>query len=157
MKQFVSVEAKFDTDGNLLPLIIFWEDGRKFEIDKITDVRFAPSLKAGGVGHIVNGQCLFGRKNMAGEVQFMPMNLSEYPHNLDGMLQFVAHYCLFITTMVAPEAIVVCCPYILNKDDVINAMSTYLPTEFIPDIILVDDLSEYMLTGLHQLCTQKGN
>lgn len=50
MKQFVSVEAKFDTDGNLLPLIIFWEDGRKFEIDKITDVRFAPSLKSGGVG-----------------------------------------------------------------------------------------------------------
>lgn len=50
MKQFVSVEAKFDTDGNLLPICIFWEDGRKFEIDKITDVRFAPSLKAGGAG-----------------------------------------------------------------------------------------------------------
>lgn len=50
MKQFVSVEAKFDTDGNLLPLCICWEDGRKFEIDRITDIRYAASLKAGGTG-----------------------------------------------------------------------------------------------------------
>lgn len=50
MKQYVSVEARFDEDGNLLPLRICWEDGRRFEIDKITDVRFAPSLKSGGVG-----------------------------------------------------------------------------------------------------------
>ena len=85
----------------------------------------------------------------------MPMNLSEYKRNLDGMLQFVTHYCLFITTMVAPEAIVVCCPYILNKDDIVNAMSTYLPTYLIPDIILEDDLSEYMLTGLHYLSSKK--
>ena len=50
MKQFVSVEAKFDTVGNLLPLCICWEDGRKFEIDRITDIRYAASLKAGGAG-----------------------------------------------------------------------------------------------------------
>ncbi|MDD5796102.1 MAG: hypothetical protein PUD24_04125 [Oscillospiraceae bacterium] len=50
MKQFVSVEAKFDTDGNLLPLCICWEDGRKFEIDRITDIRYAASLKSGGTG-----------------------------------------------------------------------------------------------------------
>ena len=111
-------------------------------------------LQAGGVGHIVNGECLFGRNNMAGEIQFMPANLSEYERNLDGMLQFVAHYCLYITTMVAPEAIVVACPYILDKDNIINAMSTYLPTEFIPDIILVDDLSHYMHIGLHHLCNK---
>ena len=50
MKEYVSVTAKFDRDGSLLPLIINWEDGRKFEIDKITDIRFASSLKSGGVG-----------------------------------------------------------------------------------------------------------
>ena len=48
MKEYVSVTAKFDQDGSLLPLIINWEDGRKFEIDKITDIRFASSLKSGG-------------------------------------------------------------------------------------------------------------
>ena len=111
-------------------------------------------LKAGGVGHIIDGKCLFGKNNMAGEVLFMPNNLSEYTRDLDGMLQFVAHYCLFITTMVAPEAIVVSCPYILHKDDIITAMSTYLPTELMPDIILVDDLSNYMHVGLHHICNK---
>ncbi|MBR2715619.1 MAG: hypothetical protein IKB73_05375 [Ruminococcus sp.] len=50
MKQYVSVTAKFDPDGNILPLTINWDDGRVFDIDRITDVRYAASLKAGGAG-----------------------------------------------------------------------------------------------------------
>lgn len=50
MKEYVSVTAKFDQDGSLLPLTINWNDGRKFNIDKITDIRFASSLKSGGTG-----------------------------------------------------------------------------------------------------------
>ncbi len=50
MKQYVSVTAKFDSDGNILPLKINWDDGRTFEIDRITDIRYAASLKAGGAG-----------------------------------------------------------------------------------------------------------
>lgn len=50
MKQYISVTAQFDSDGNILPLKIHWDDGRTFEIDRITDVRYAASLKAGGAG-----------------------------------------------------------------------------------------------------------
>ena len=50
MKQYISVTARFDPDGNLLPLKIHWNDGRSFEIDRVTDVRYAASLKAGGAG-----------------------------------------------------------------------------------------------------------
>lgn len=50
MKQYVSVTAKFDCDGNILPIKIHWDDGRNFEIDRITDIRYAASLKAGGAG-----------------------------------------------------------------------------------------------------------
>ena len=50
MKQYVSVTATFDVDGNILPLKINWDDGRTFDIDRITDVRYAASLKAGGAG-----------------------------------------------------------------------------------------------------------
>lgn len=49
-KIYVDVLAKFSRDGELLPVSINWEDGRKFEIDKIKDVRRAASLRAGGVG-----------------------------------------------------------------------------------------------------------
>lgn len=49
-KQYVSVTAKFDSDGNILPLRIHWDDGRAFDIERVTDIRFATSLKAGGAG-----------------------------------------------------------------------------------------------------------
>lgn len=47
---YVQVDARFDSQGVITPLALYWEDGRKFEIDKILDVRRAPSLKAGGIG-----------------------------------------------------------------------------------------------------------
>lgn len=50
MKQYVSVTARFDCDGNLLPITLHWKDGRAFEIERIMDIRYAASLKAGGAG-----------------------------------------------------------------------------------------------------------
>lgn len=50
MKQYVSVTARFDCDGNLLPVSIHWKDGRSFDIDRVLDIRYAASLKAGGAG-----------------------------------------------------------------------------------------------------------
>ena len=38
------------SDGKVLPKTILWPDGRKFEIDKVLDVRQAPALKSGGIG-----------------------------------------------------------------------------------------------------------
>lgn len=47
---YVDVIAKFDLNGNVLPIRIIWSDGRSFEIDRVLDVRQAASLKAGGQG-----------------------------------------------------------------------------------------------------------
>lgn len=49
-KVFVSVNADFEPEGNILPRAFVWEDGRRFSIDRITDVRPAASMKAGGFG-----------------------------------------------------------------------------------------------------------
>ena len=49
-KKFVAVTARFDTQGNITPLSVEWEDGRIFAIDRVLDVRRAASLKAGGQG-----------------------------------------------------------------------------------------------------------
>ena len=49
-KVYVEVVARFDIEGKLTPLEIVWEDGRRFEVDRVLDVRRAASLKAGGVG-----------------------------------------------------------------------------------------------------------
>lgn len=49
-KVYVETTVRFDCEGHPIPLDILWEDGRRFCVDKITDVRRAASLKAGGIG-----------------------------------------------------------------------------------------------------------
>jgi len=49
-KVFVEVLAKFNTEGKILPVMIMWEDGSLYKIDKVVDVRPAPALRAGGQG-----------------------------------------------------------------------------------------------------------
>ena len=50
MKKYVEVTAHHNAQGFVRPLIIWWDDGRKYEIDRVLDVRRAASLKAGGIG-----------------------------------------------------------------------------------------------------------
>ena len=59
-KVYVNVMAEFTKDGRLLPRSFIRKDGQIYEIQRVTDVRRAASLKAGGVGIrytcIVNGR-----------------------------------------------------------------------------------------------------
>lgn len=50
IKVYVDVRVDFDSQGHMIPLEITWEDGRKFQIDKIVNIRTAAALRAGGVG-----------------------------------------------------------------------------------------------------------
>lgn len=69
LKVYVEVIARFDVEGGLHPMRILWEDGRSFAIDRITDIRKAASLKAGGAGIRYNciihnrPTCLFLEEN----------------------------------------------------------------------------------------------
>ena len=60
IKVYVAVRASFDDEGTLIPTSITWEDGREFEIDRVTDIRQAAAMKAGGQGDRytvwINGQ-----------------------------------------------------------------------------------------------------
>lgn len=49
-KVYVDVTARFDSDGVMVPLGITWEDGTLFEIDRVTEIRQAAVMKAGGQG-----------------------------------------------------------------------------------------------------------
>ena len=49
-KLFVKVRADFYPDGRIVPLKFRTEEGEAVRIDQVTDVRQAPSLKAGGYG-----------------------------------------------------------------------------------------------------------
>ncbi len=47
---YVDVKAAFNAAGKLMPLEIRWIDGKVFEIDKVSDIRQAAAMKAGGQG-----------------------------------------------------------------------------------------------------------
>ena len=49
-KKYVEVCAVFKPDGRMIPILLWWDDRRKYTIDRVLDVRRAASLKAGGVG-----------------------------------------------------------------------------------------------------------
>ena len=49
-KVYVDVNEDRLKDGRLIPLSFVWEDGKRYKIDKVIDIRHAASLKAGGAG-----------------------------------------------------------------------------------------------------------
>ena len=49
-KRYVEVVSRTDVDGRVTPLVIVWEDGMRFPVDRVLDVRQAHSLKTGGTG-----------------------------------------------------------------------------------------------------------
>lgn len=50
LKVYVPVRADFSADGRLLPRELIWEDGTHYVIDRVTDIRQAAAMKAGGQG-----------------------------------------------------------------------------------------------------------
>lgn len=48
-KVFVAVLARFDTEGNMKPVAIEWENGEEFRISKVTDIRTAPPPHVGSL------------------------------------------------------------------------------------------------------------
>lgn len=49
-KQYVTVDCTIDSDGNLIPKIIYFSNYKKYEVDKVLETRKASSLKVGGCG-----------------------------------------------------------------------------------------------------------
>lgn len=49
-KVYVQVNVQFREDGIMLPREIIWEDGVRYEIDRVTGIRQAAAMKAGGQG-----------------------------------------------------------------------------------------------------------
>ena len=59
-KEYVAVNAIFHKDGSIVPNSIIWKDGKVFNIDKITNICNAVSLKAGGAG--IRYTCIISNK-----------------------------------------------------------------------------------------------
>lgn len=58
MRKDVSVIASMQPNGVVIPQILIWENGKKYAIDKVLDIRKKASTKGGGMG--LRYTCRFG-------------------------------------------------------------------------------------------------
>ena len=49
-RAYVKVVVEYDAEGSIRPLSVEWEDGRRFDVGRLIDVRRAAATKAGGQG-----------------------------------------------------------------------------------------------------------
>ena len=48
-KHYFTMIIRVDTDGNIKPVAIEWDDGRKFSIDKVISIMNAPPVHVGAI------------------------------------------------------------------------------------------------------------
>lgn len=61
-RTYVRVLVEFDEEGGVHPKRITWEDGRRFPVERVLDVRRAAATKAGGQG--MRYTCRVGEKQL---------------------------------------------------------------------------------------------
>ena len=82
-KVYVQVNVQFRENGIMLPREIIWEDGVRYEIDRVTDIRQAAAMKAGGQGdrytimvHSADARNSFRYSRMFVVIKSTPMSIS---------------------------------------------------------------------------------
>lgn len=141
-----------ENDVNCAALGYFVTQNQYQSISMVTKTR---QDKPGGVGSLVNGQLITGKNHLAGEVQFLPLDISSYESTYSGFVEQLAHSILSVSAVLAPEAIIIYSPVVSEIEDIVYYITQKLPRRFLPELILIDDLREYATLGLLQLCINK--
>lgn len=119
---------------------------------------FQPIRYYAGAGIIINGKLWVGQHNLAGEVQYLPMNLSDDYMNLnktpEGCLEIVSQMIACIVAVVSPEMIALSCELVPEVEDLRKELLQYLPESYIPDIVKINNALEYTILGQMILCLQ---
>lgn len=145
-------------DANMIVTGIYWLEDRY----KSVVLYFLPngSYRA-GCGIVVNGHLIRGRQNVAGEVGYVEkiIQFSEDPELLiqteKGTTELVAKSLISLISSLGPEAIFVYSNMTKNVEEIREEIKKYIPDEFIPDLVLINDIREYMMTGTFLRCIWK--
>lgn len=130
------------------------------EYDTVSFI-FQPMVTLSGVGNVVNGKLIKGSHHIAGEVQYLPLdyskNVLELHKTPEGSLEALSKTIAAITSVLDPQCIVFFCFLIIDLEDVKQEVEEYIPKKYLPDIIQIYYLEEYMLLGTLILCIDEVN
>ena len=118
----------------------------------------AISLNA-GAGIIVNGKLIEGFCHLAGEVSYLPLELSQKQEELsktpEGTLEIVSKIILTTMYLVAPEVIVIFSELLPDFKVLEEKTKELMSQHQIPKLIKVNNVIEYMLVGQMYLCLKE--
>ena len=119
------------------------------------------AARTAGVGNVINGSLYTGQCNLAGEMQYIhritlysadPDELLKTP---EGTLEIVAKYLISLTATFDPEVIVIYCDMVYDLAMLREEIAKVVQEEYIPKLIKVDGVIEYMFVGGMMLCVQE--
>lgn len=126
---------------------------------------FHPAIGSfAGVGSIHSGQLIEGYRHVAGEAQYLPMDSGDSDlaggrlslwRTPEGALTCVSKTMASIISILGPDVLLLCCRLIVQTDELIEQIEKYVPRRYIPPIVRVDDIRDYMLLGQMILCTEE--
>ncbi len=115
----------------------------------------------GGQGVVIDGRLHVGAHHLTGELKYLinefcfSGNLNAMAYDPEGMVEIIAKGLLTNIIMIDPEVILVRCPLTPDMRTIHKELEKYLPTSHIPDLVYVEDMSEYMMLGQLYATLQK--
>lgn len=118
---------------------------------------FQPSIgSSGGVGSIHNGQIITGLHHVAGEVQYLPFyrnsELAALWKTPEGSVQLATQIMATLISILGPELIILSSQLIIHADSLVKKLEEYIPRAYIPEVVLITNVREYMLLGMMVTC-----
>lgn len=145
-------------DANMIVTGIYWLEDRY----KSVVLFFLPNGSHGaGCGIVVNGHLIRGRQHVAGEILYIEklLKFSKEPEELvktaDGTVELVGKSLVPLIATLGPEAIFVYSQKTPSVESIRDEVKQCMPEEYIPDLVLVNDIREYMMTGTFLRCIWK--
>ena len=95
---------------------------------------------------------------MAGEVQFLPSSRSYITSTPcltpESTLAWAAQSLASVISVLGPDLILLSCRLIVRIEELTREIGKYVPEKYIPEIIQLDSVKDYMLLGQMILCTE---
>ncbi len=140
----------FINDANAMALGYY---GTQKEYQNIT-FYFHPHLAPfAGVGNIIGGKLHEGRNSISGEMQYMKRadifrkDPAELITTVEGSLEVLTKYLVTIISTIDPDVIAVYCDMVPDMEELRSRISEIVQEEFIPELVKIEYVPEYMFVG----------
>ena len=153
LKAKFPLEIVVENDMNLIARGFYRK--QNYDQDKNIAVIDFPKEKCIGSGIIIQGHIMKGNTNFAGEVSYLPFDMSQEEqinrlNSEDGLLPLAVKTLVSVIAVINPETIVLAGDLMRSDmlEDIYNGCLEIVPKEHMPRIIIREDIYEDYMNGL---------